>query len=222
VSYLRRDVDAAIEWSRAQITKPTQDWYNLCQSHVRQSYGVGAWAPSAWDAWNSIPSREKTATSNPFSAPRGAAIYYRGGQYGHVVIAIGKTTNTKCLSNDYVRRGKIDETPRDFPRWGIVCVGWSFWTPYGILAPSSTALWDGTVPPIENVYAAEADPTLRNKAAWRLSARLYDLGFFSGTPAPCYEQGYPARAMASYNERYAPGMADPTKYGPKAHERIFG
>lgn len=218
MAYLKRDVDAAIEWSRNQITNPSQDWYNKCQSHVRQAYGVGAWAPSAWDAWNSIPSAHRNPGSNPAGAPRGAALYYRGGQYGHVAIAIGKTTNDKCLSNDYVRRGRIDETPRTFPRWGITYVGWSFWTPYGELAPGSTALWDGTVPPQENVDYAE-DTGEANKAAWRLACRLHDLGHYSGTPQPCYTQQYPEKAVTAFQK--AQGWEGSGKYGQKTHAAVF-
>jgi hypothetical protein len=66
------------------------------------------------------------------NAPRGALLYYSGGRYGHVAIATGRT-NLRCLSNDYVRQGKIDYAPRSFSRWGLHYVGWSVWTPYGEL-----------------------------------------------------------------------------------------
>lgn len=216
--YLNRSVDDIIDWSRNQITHPTQDWYNLCQSHVRQAMGVGAWAPSAWDAWNMIPSPAKAPGSNPAGAPRGAALYYRGGSFGHVTIAIGKTTNDKCLGNDYVRRGKIDECPRTLPRWGLTYVGWSFWTPYGEVAPGSTALWDGTVPPLENVDYAE-DTGEANKAAWRLACRLYDLGHYTGKPQPCYSQQYPGKAVTSFQR--AQGWEGSGKYGPKTHAAVW-
>ena len=132
---LDRSVRDVIGWSRQQSAHPTQSWKGLCQSHVRHAYGVPAWAPSAIEAWNRIPEKHKHRTSNPNNAPRGAAIYYSGGKYGHVVIAIGVRTHDKCLSNDYVRPGRIDVAPRSFPRWGIKCEGWSFWTPYGSLDP---------------------------------------------------------------------------------------
>jgi hypothetical protein len=59
--------------------------------------------------------------------------YYDIGQFGHVAIAIGKRTNSSCLSNDYVRKGMIDACSRDFPRWGVKYLGHSAWTPYGSL-----------------------------------------------------------------------------------------
>lgn len=216
---LARDIDESIAWGRSQITNPTQGWAGMCQSFVRQSMGVGAWASSAIVAWRSIPNSEKVAGGTPFDAPRGAAIYFSGGEYGHVALCIGKTTNTKCLSNDYVRRGQIDEAPRDFPRWGLTYEGWSLWTPWGENGPGSGELWDGVVPPLENIDAAEGDPALKNKAAWRLACRLSDLNAYSGTPQPLGEQGYPRKAVASYQKDL--GWEGTGNYGPKSHEAIF-
>jgi hypothetical protein len=129
--FLKRSVDEAIEWGWGQAKAPSQDWTGLCQSFCRQSYGVKPWAGSAISAWGKIPKAKKVSGGRPQDAPRGALLYYQGGKYGHVALAIGKRTNKACLSNDYVARGEIDRAPRDFPRWGIRYVGWSTWTPYG-------------------------------------------------------------------------------------------
>jgi len=131
--YLKRSVDEAIEWAWDQAKDPSQDWTGLCQSFCRQSYGIGAWAPSAIKAWDRIPKGKKVIGGKPEDCPRGGLIYFSGGKYGHVAIAIGKKTNTGCLSNDYVERGRIDRAPRGFPRWGIRYVGWSAWTPAGTM-----------------------------------------------------------------------------------------
>ena len=131
--YLPRTVNQVITWSRGQIKDPTQDWTGLCQSHCRQAYGVPAWAGSAIIAWNKIPKAQKTVGGKPSDAPRGALLYYDIGKFGHVAIAIGKRTNSSCLSNDYVRRGMIDACSREFPRWGAKYLGWSAFTPYGSL-----------------------------------------------------------------------------------------
>lgn len=130
---LPRTVDEVIAWGRGQVTKPTQSWSNRCQSFCRQAYNVPAWSPSAIGAWKQIPARQRQAGGVPSAAPRGALLYYSGGKFGHVAIAIGKATHDKCLSNDYYRPGKINEAPRTFPRWGLEYVGWSAWTPYGSL-----------------------------------------------------------------------------------------
>ena len=131
--FLPRTVDEVIAWSKGQRDNPTQSWQGLCQSHCRNSYGVGAWAPSAIAAWARIPDAMKHKGGKPSDAPRGALLYYKGGQYGHVALAIGKKTHDKCLSNDYMRSGRIDVVPRTFPRWGLTYLGWSLWTPYGSL-----------------------------------------------------------------------------------------
>lgn len=81
--------------------------------------------------------------------------------------------------------------------------------------------WDGTVPNYDGVIAAQ-NQDLANPQAWRLACRLADLGYYNGTPAEKYTQKYPAKAMIKYNNQYAPKMSDPTQYGPKAHNRIFG
>ena len=78
--------------------------------------------------------------------------------------------------------------------------------------------WDGKVPDIEGIYNAEADPSIKNPAAWRLACRLKDLGHFKGDPVKG-EQGYPAKAVASFNADT--NMADKSAYGPRAHEKIF-
>ena len=123
----------AIRWSRGQITEPSQSWKGLCQSHCRTAYGLPAWAPSAIEAWRKTP-KQYRHPGKPEDAPRGALLYYEIGKYGHVAIATGIKTNDKCLSNDYMRQGRIDYTPRRFPRWGVKYLGWSDWTPYGRIA----------------------------------------------------------------------------------------
>ena len=80
-------------------------------------------------------------------------------------------------------------------------------------------LWDGKVPGIEGIYNAEADPTLKNPATWRLASRLGDLGHYKGTPVKG-EVGYPKKAMENFNANTS--MEDKSKYGPNAHKKIFG
>jgi hypothetical protein len=133
VSNLHRTVHDVITFSRGQITKPTQSWDGLCQSHCRQAYGVEAWSDSAIHAWGLTPRKFKVTGRPVTAAPRGALLYYAGGKYGHVAIAAGIKTHDKCLSNDYVRQGKIDYAPRTFPGWGLRYLGYSFWTPFGEL-----------------------------------------------------------------------------------------
>lgn len=79
--------------------------------------------------------------------------------------------------------------------------------------------FDGTTPDIEGIYNAEADPGLKNPAAWRLASRLADLGHYKGKVKAKGEQGYPKKAVESFNANT--NMVDKSKYGPRAHEKIF-
>ena len=78
--------------------------------------------------------------------------------------------------------------------------------------------WDGKVPDIEGIYAAESNSSLKNPASWRLACRLKDLGHFSGDPVKG-EQGYPRRAVESFNANTQ--MSEKGAWGPRAHEKVF-
>ena len=129
---MRNNVDAVIAWSRAEMHAPSRDWSGMCQSHCRSAYGVPAWSDSALHAWGKIPPHFKHSGGDPADAPRGAILYYSGGKFGHAALAIGHD-GKNCLSNDYARRGKIGLAPRTFPRWNLHYLGWSSWTPSGVL-----------------------------------------------------------------------------------------
>lgn len=131
--YLDRTVADVMRFGRDEIVHPDRSYNGLCQSFCRTAYGVPAWAASAIGAWNRIPRDQKRVGGKPSEAPRGALLYYAGGTYGHVAIAAGIKTRDKCLSNDYVRQGRIDYAPRTFDRWGLRYLGYSNWTPFGEL-----------------------------------------------------------------------------------------
>lgn len=221
MAFLSRTVDQAIDFAERQSVNPTQSWDNLCQSFCRQAYGVNAWASSAKEAWGKIPKDKKRSGGHPEEAPRGALIYFDSGTYGHVALCIGKSTNDKCWSNDYVERGKIDKAPRDFPRWGLRYAGWSMWTPYGEMKPwEPDPLWDGKVPDIEGLFNAQNDAGLANPAAYRLACRLFDLGMFSGTPVEG-AQKYPAKGVGNFQRSKAMKVNPEGAYSPEIHGLIF-
>lgn len=82
-------------------------------------------------------------------------------------------------------------------------------------------LWDGKIPEYNNVVKAMNDPELKNLAAYRLACRLHDFGFFKGEPVK-YEQGYPWKAVAAWQESKGYNVQPPGTYGRKAHQKIFG
>lgn len=77
--------------------------------------------------------------------------------------------------------------------------------------------WDGKIPDIQGILNAEADPTLKNPAAYRLACRLADLGYGS-PPQPEGVQGYPVKAIEKRSRMVG---YDAIAYGPNAHAVIF-
>ena len=227
-----RDVDGALKWMRDQSKNPTQSWKALCQSSVRQSYKMPAWAGSANDAWRAVDKkyrhtfdyRDKEAWA---AIPAGGIVYSIGtSKYGHAWLSAG---NMQGWTVDYVRSGKIDLADIRLTGWSNIhkgTVGWidgcQWYSDNKHRFKGLTeAMWDGHTPDLDVVMKANEDRTLASSAAWRLACRLHDLGYFKGTPVR-YEQTYPVRAMEKYNAQHGPNMPDPSQYGPKAHERIFG
>jgi hypothetical protein len=87
---------------------------------------------------------------------------------------------------------------------------------------SSKELWDGVIPEFSNIMRAMKDEDLKNKAVWRLSCKLADLGFFNGVPVE-YEQGYPWKAVDSWQKSNGWNNISPEgAYGRTAHRRLFG
>jgi hypothetical protein len=82
-------------------------------------------------------------------------------------------------------------------------------------------LWDGVVPALDGVFNAQ-NFGYANPQAYRVAARLHDLGFYSGTPKPSGVQGYPAKAVAKWQASLGAPVNPPGAYSPDAHEELFG
>jgi hypothetical protein len=80
--------------------------------------------------------------------------------------------------------------------------------------------WDGTVPSRASARKA-MDEGLKNKAAWRLACRLYDLGYRREEPKAIGKQNYPKSAVQAARESFGwmPGEGSPSE---KLWKRIFG
>lgn len=91
--------------------------------------------------------------------------------------------------------------------------------PFPLAVLEDPALWDGVVPPISAIQNAER-LGLANPAAWRLAARLVDLGYYDGRPEAVYKQGYPRKAVTALQvARKIPGGG---AYTPRTHAAVFG
>jgi len=80
--------------------------------------------------------------------------------------------------------------------------------------------WDGTIP-TRKAASLAFTTNAKNIAAWRLAARLHDLGYREKPPAPKGEQKYPAEAVKRARKEFGwePSDGAPT---PSLWKRIFG
>lgn len=99
--------------------KKTHNQVGKCLWECQEIYPTNHWYPSAWSQWQNA---KKKHTGK--KALVGAPMYYRGGQYGHVVLYVG---NGMVRSTDAGGAGKMATVPIEwFQRaWGYEYVGWS-------------------------------------------------------------------------------------------------
>ena len=74
------------------------------------------------------------------------------------------------------------------------------WWRENIKAAGKPQTWDGTVPS-RTAATTAANNGLKNKAAWRVACRLYDLGQKAITPKPVGSQPYPLEAVKRYQKQ---------------------
>lgn len=80
------------------------------------------------------------------------------------------------------------------------------------------ALWDQRIPKLENVQKSNRFPWLRSLAAWRVAARLYDLGYWKGNPPKKYVQKYPSKAVQAFQKKNGLKVGS---YNQETHEKLF-
>jgi hypothetical protein len=93
----------------------------MCQKYVRDPcWKAPSLYGSAQEAWNG--SRQKHPGDR--TPPKGAPVYYSGGNYGHAVIAVG---NGQIRSTDCTSASDISEVGLDWPEraWGYQYLGWT-------------------------------------------------------------------------------------------------
>lgn len=111
-----KDADAAV----ANANRYTSYDVGMCLKWVRgPCWEVGSFYGSAIDAWNGA-AHKHPGDRNP---PKGAPCFYRGGQYGHIVIwRGGDMRSTDCTSS-----GKVGSAALSWPEtaWGDDYLGWT-------------------------------------------------------------------------------------------------
>lgn len=90
-----------------------------CLQWVRICWEVGSLYGSAIDAWNGARYKHP-GDRNP---PKGAPLFYRGGQYGHIVIA----KDDGMRSTDCPSAGRVGNAALSWPEthWGQQYLGWT-------------------------------------------------------------------------------------------------
>ena len=127
----RKTVQDALDWCRAEIGHPSQDWTHRCMQMSRTAWGQPPWAYSANLAWARVPLKHRHHTH--FSkVPAGVVCFgLFHTKYGHAWIS-GR--GDAGFSVAYRERGHIDRCPVNLPAWtNDSKVWWTDWSPYGML-----------------------------------------------------------------------------------------
>jgi hypothetical protein len=124
-----RTLPEALAFARSQRDHPTQNWHALCQSFVRQCWGIPALFSSAYAQWVGADEADKHRGGSPDDAPMGAALCFKGSNpFGHIDFAAHHfpSGNSAAFSNDLIRDGRIDKVHRSAPTtvWGQTYLGY--------------------------------------------------------------------------------------------------
>lgn len=120
-----KDAASAMAWAQQEESSPTQDWYEKCQTFVREALGfTSGTASTAIDAWNKTPSGDQhPGDRNP---PQGVPVYWSGGSAGdgHVALSAG---GGYVYSTDIGGRGTVSLVPLMAieQQWGLTYKGWA-------------------------------------------------------------------------------------------------
>lgn len=110
-------------WAEDQVTRPSQDWRQLCLKFVRTAYGLPAVYPDAGTAWDRA--EHKHETTDAASIPAGVPVFWRTpSRFDHVAFSTG---GGWCLSTDARRPGRVDRVRIDSitTSWDAQLLGWT-------------------------------------------------------------------------------------------------
>ena len=95
-----------------------------------------------------------------------------------------------------------------------------FWVDQAKKRVKPSKYFDGRVPDCAGSQRASDDPELKNPQAWRWACKPADLGWYAGAPKPKGEQGWPRKAIQTYQA--SQGYEPTGNWGPKLHRQWFG
>jgi len=93
----------------------------MCLKYVRTWWEVGSLYASAIEAWNGARFKHP----GDRTPPNGAPLFYRGGNYGHIVIA--DIHHQGCRSTDCQSSGRVSDEDIAWTErtWGYEYLGWT-------------------------------------------------------------------------------------------------
>jgi hypothetical protein len=96
----------------------------------------------------------------------------------------------------------------------------NFWRKEAAKYRIEEVLWDKTIPTLSAIKKSEIEG-VKNKAAWRVSCRLYDLGFTKRKPRDPGKQKYPIAAVKKFQKSLGWSNAH-GGMSPNTQKRLFG
>lgn len=108
-----RTVEQAIAAAKRQVDDASRDWTGLCLAFVRTVWGIEPTGiPHANAGWE-----RSTKRHDDLRPAKGAPVYWKVGQYGHVALSAG---GGAVYTTDFKRRGKVDVVSI-----GAITSGWN-------------------------------------------------------------------------------------------------
>ena len=124
-----RATPPTLKWLHGQHDDKGTEWYRRCLSLARQARALPGVYPDAQSAWDSAHRKHPLNEASFRNVPRGAPLFFRGGEWGHVATYAGRTKDQihVCWSNDAYVRGGVSLVPVDFfsKNWGFELLGWT-------------------------------------------------------------------------------------------------
>lgn len=118
---LVRTAQGAVKWAWGEVKENDDQYEGLCLRFVRSCFNVDALWPSAIVNWTEAP--RKWRTSDPMDVPRGHAVHWRIGEFGHIALGVG---DGKCISTDIRDPGQANlcRIDRIGEAWGAQLLGY--------------------------------------------------------------------------------------------------
>lgn len=125
----------AIRWAWGEVKSDADDYEGLCLRFVRLAFNVDALYPDAITAWAEADRKWRTDAAG--EVKRGHAVFWRGGDHGHVALAVGRGL---CISTDVRTPGQANLVRIAAIReaWGYELLGYTA-DVNGVVAPRIVA-----------------------------------------------------------------------------------